>query len=177
MPVTPPPSFTLCAGQSCPAPIHHKIPEDRERHEWTIPHDQGKCKSPCSCRIFRREGAKGSWEFAFPNEKGHIPYDEDSKYQYETACVTPVLPANAATGAAYSLCAASGVAGCKQFPDKVGDDIRCPVAETPCSTGCNCVMFRLKRDDAGAKWEKAGDAGEKVSPDHEKYYYECMCVK
>ena len=169
MPVTVDPKlFTLCTTGTCPK-ITHTTPgnKDRERKYIGMPGDASTCKGLCKCRIFKRKmKATGTWALAAPNSNGDIENDEE--YDYDSACVTAVLPAQS------TLCSASGCEVNAAARPKTGE-IYCPNLDTPCLAGCECNLFRLKLDSTLA-WEHVAKPGKRIEPDKE-YYYECMCTK
>lgn len=184
MAITLPASFTLCSKGNCP-PVDHvatglTYPREKVDFKQGAAPPAPACASPCRCRIFKRKKkATGAWELATPDDKGNIKYDNE--YDYDAACVQPVLPAkdpSATTPTPYTLCNDSGCGKDGKPKDVTVDNkkkIRCPQSDD-CASPCGCNMFRIKRDDATAAWEWVVKAPTAVDPDSD-YYYECLCVK
>jgi hypothetical protein len=183
MAITLPASFTLCSTGNCPpvavSPSGKAAPREKVDFKQGAAPKAPACASPCRCRIFKRKkGDTGAWELATPNEDGIIRHD--TEYDYDSACVQPVLPAKdptAATPTPYALCNDSGCGKDgkpKSVPAQKGK-IRCPQSDD-CVGGCGCNLFRIKQDDASAAWEWIAKAPTPVDRDSD-YYYECMCVK
>lgn len=173
-----PPGFEMCSDQSCPD-LKDPIKDDELKFNGE---PKKKCKSPpCRCRFFERPsnmGADHPWWFVFPDEKGK--YIAKGRYDYQAFCVKPALP-KGPEGKHYVACSSEG---CKLDSEMDGTNkkVWCAAPKNACSKGCDCVLFRLKRETPKPdnpqveKWEFVAKADDKVDYD-KNYHYECICVK